>query len=103
MSLTQTQMEWKAIIDAYDPSSGETITDYCARIGVSRCRYHYFHKAIYGPKLKEVTDKGLSLVPVVVSNPRVIRVEVNHIPITYQPESINDQELERLMRICRDL
>lgn len=104
MKREETLAHWKHIIDGYQ-SGTETVMEYCKRLNVSTRMYYHYRLAIYGPSRKsspkESGSEETRLLPVVAARPEQTTVSVNHIQITYS--DISDQELGRILRLCRDL
>ena len=94
-----TRAHWKQIIDGYQAGT-ETIQEYCDRLNVSTRMYYHYRLAIYGPSRKSKSEE-IRLLPVVAARPEQTSVSVNHIQISYN--DISDQELSRILRLCRDL
>ena len=100
--------KWKPIIDAYDRSR-ESVSQYCEQIGISARMFYYYRKQIYGScqKVTEVVERE-RLLPVTVvdqisSTADFNNIKINGVSVSYQPDSISDQELSRILRLCRDL
>ena len=99
MSRTETLARWKEIIDGYQTGT-ETVMEYCKRLNVSTRMYYHYRLAIYGPSKRGSTQES-RLLPVVAEPPEQTTVSVNHVQLSYS--SITDQELSRILRLCRDL
>ena len=92
--------KWQPIIDGYQAENG-TIKDYCTERGVSRREFHKYRKL-----LKENDERHyeqIQLLPVTVMDPVRICLRINGLPLSYNPDQINDKELGRILRLCRDL
>lgn len=86
------KVDWQKVINDYDPKR-ETIKEYCARLQISRYSYY--------AKRKELRSER-KLMPVTVESPSITAVEINHVPLRYK-DSISDNELKRLIRLCSEL
>lgn len=99
MSRTETLARWKPIIDGYQAGT-ETVAEYCKRLNVSTRMYYHYRLAIYGPS-KRSSSRQTLLLPVVAEPPEQTILSVNRIQLAYT--NITDQELSRILRLCRDL
>jgi len=101
MLRASTVAKWKPVITGYDPQV-ETIGQYCARKGIESKKYYHYRKL-----LRELDEpQHIELVPLEVvdaSSSRSTSIRINDVPVTYAPDSIDDQELSRILRLCRDL
>ena len=85
------RIDWQTVISGYDPDQ-ETIKEYCARLHVSSSAYY--------TKRKELRQS--QILPVRIENPDQTAIEINHVPIRYS-DSLSDEELKRVIRLCKDL
>ena len=99
MSRSETLERWKQIMDGYQ-AGAETVTEYCKRLNVCTRMFYHYRLAIYGPT-KRSSSKESRLLPVVAEPPEQTTVSVNRIQLSYT--NITDQELSRILRLCRDL
>lgn len=93
----ETRRKWITIIQGYDHK--ETINQYCQALGISSKSY------FRNRKLLEEENEQNSFLPVVVTNinKEQTTIQVNHIQLSYISEEVNDKELSRILRLCRDL
>ncbi len=100
-----TIQKWKPIIDGYDHLK-ETVGQYCLRIGIESRKFYYYRKLMLEENREDHCDQEVELIRVeIVESPYPCNtnIKINGIPITYTSGSINDQELSRILRLCRDL
>jgi len=101
MSRPETLERWKKIIDEYQRDR-ETLKAYCERLGVNTRLYHKYRNEIYG-RSERFRFKSDILLPVIITNSQESKLTVNDIRIAYTGDSISDAELQRILRLCRDL
>ena len=94
--------KWKPIIEGYDKSAG-TIEEYCDSLGIKSRKFFYYRKL-----LNDENDETMhiALLPVTIAEPHVqtnTTLKINGVSFTYEGTSISDQELSRIIRLCRDL
>ena len=99
MSRDESLARWKPIIDGYQAGT-ETVPEYCKRHNVSVRMFYHYRQAIYGPSRTNSSGES-RLLPVVAALPEETTVSVNRIKLSYT--NITDQELGRILRLCRDL
>lgn len=85
------RIDWQTVISGYDPDQ-ETVKEYCARLHVSSSAYY--------TKRKELRQS--QILPVMIETPDQTTIEINHVPIRYS-DSLTDEELKRVIRLCKDL
>ena len=99
MNKEETLARWKPIIDGYQAGT-ETVLEYCKRLNVNARMYYHYRLAIYGPSRTRRSEET-RLLPVVAALPDQTTVSVNRVQLSYS--NITDQELSRILRLCRDL
>ena len=98
-SREETIAYWKSIIDGYQKDNG-TVLEYWKRLGVNPRMYYHYKKEMYGPT-KPYQPRKIKLLPVIAGSPEQTKVSVNRVQLSYS--NITDQELSRILRLCRDL
>ena len=71
--------QWQRLISE-QASSGETITGYCRRVGVSTSSFDYWRTKISGKKKGEFVRVGGAPLEVVLPSGVIIRVEKEDLP-----------------------
>ncbi|MDD6561303.1 IS66 family insertion sequence element accessory protein TnpA [Lactimicrobium massiliense] len=86
--------EWKLLWNQFELSD-ESVKEFCSRNGMKPRAFYYF-------KNKYQDDSTCQLCPVVISHSTETAVSFNGIPVSYD-DGISDLELQRIIRLCRDL
>lgn len=103
MAKTETLEYWKPIIDGYQKDK-ETVKEYCQRLGICNRMFYHYRLALYGPS-ENYRCSEVKLLPVVIEEDDAgsTSVRINSVDLKFSDRSISDEQLSRIIRLCRDL